>query len=100
MKKSKFFISLSAAIALTSSPSLADSESQEMEKCVATVNGKSLIKEHKADCNTPNYSCAGQNTENDKYAWISVPKGECAKIKIGDYSGLSPEIKEKLIEAK
>jgi uncharacterized membrane protein len=100
MKQSKILISLTAAIALNSSTALADNENEEMEKCIATVNGKSLIKEHKADCNTPHYSCAGKNAENDQYAWIIVPKGECAKIKIGDYSGLSKKVKEKLIETK
>ncbi len=99
MKKSKIFTSIATGIALVSTAALADSDNSAVEKCVATVNGKSLIKEHKADCNTANYSCAGQNTAKDLDAWIIVPKGACSKIKAGDFSGLSQELKDKLIGA-
>ncbi len=100
MKKSTIFMAVTTAAILTSTSSFADEVDIEMEKCIATVNGKSLIKEHKSDCNTTEYSCAGQNTAKDLDAWILVPKGECAKIKEGNFSGLSDDIKEKLIGSK
>jgi len=93
MKKSIIFTSITAAIALASGSSIAD---DVMEKCVINKDGKSLIKAHKADCSTSKYSCGGQNIANDPEAWIFVPKGECDKIKMGDYSGVNEDIKDKI----
>lgn len=70
---------------------------QDMEKCkVVDSHGKGLIKEHKSDCSSGSGSCAAHNKAGDPDAWIMVPKGECAKINAGDYSGISDEVKDKL----
>jgi uncharacterized membrane protein len=45
------------------------------EKCAG------IVKSGKNDCGTSKGSCAGTvKTDNDKEAWIYVPKGTCDKI--------------------
>lgn len=95
MNKSTIITAITAAISLTSVNSLATND-DNMEKCIINKNGKSLIKEHKADCNSGKSSCAGQNIKGDPTAWIFIPKGECAKINAGDFSGVSQDIKNKI----
>ena len=69
----------------------------DMEKCkVVDKDGKGLVKEHKADCASKGNSCAGHNKAGDPEAWIMVPKGECVKINVGNFTGISDEIKNKV----
>ena len=70
----------------------------DLEKChiIDKKTGKSLIKAHKADCNTSKHSCAGHNKAGDPEAWMMVPKGECEKINAGDISGLPKELQGKI----
>ncbi len=97
MKKSNIAIAFVTAITLASGAALAE----EMEKCqVVDKNGKGLIKAHKTDCKAAGHSCAGQNQAGDPTAWIMVPKGECAKINAGDFSGVNQIIKDKIEGAK
>lgn len=70
-----------------------------MERCKVVKDGKGMIREHKGDCKSLNKeksSCAGQNVAGDPEAWIFVPKGECAKVNMGDCSGLSAENRARL----
>lgn len=47
----------------------------DFEKCAG------IVKAGKNDCATSTNSCAGSSTkDNDKEAWIFVPKGTCDKI--------------------
>jgi uncharacterized membrane protein len=94
MKKKVIFVALTSAIAL--STNIALSEDIEVEKCVAMKNGRNIIKAYKADCATSTRSCAGQNNANDADSWITVPKGQCAKINKGDFKNISQNIKDKL----
>ena len=95
MKKSMVFAAITAALGLASTASFAE-EQLEMEKCQVVKDGKSLIKEHKADCKSKNHSCAGQNVAGDAESFILVPTGQCAKINAGDLSGVDEHIKDKL----
>lgn len=53
----------------------AHAASADMEKCAG------IVKAGKNDCGTSKLSCAGTSkVDGDKEAWISVPKGTCAKI--------------------
>ena len=99
MSKSGIFAAITAALTLTAGGVLAEGD---MEKCkVVDKNGKGLIKAHKADCNAaPSHSCSGQNKAGDALSWIMVPKGQCAKINAGDFSGVSQDIKDKIEGAK
>ena len=94
MKKSGIFAAVAAASTLIAGSALASIG--DMEKCTVVKDGKGLIKEHKSDCKATSTSCAGQNKAGDPKAWILVPKGECAKINAGDFSGVSPDIKDKI----
>lgn len=95
MKKLSIFTALSTAMAL--SISTAHGGAGSMEKCkVVGSDGKGLIKAAKADCAGAGQSCAGQNKAGDPNAWILVPKGQCAKINAGDFSGVSQSIKDKI----
>ena len=79
-----------------------------MEQCkvVDSKTGKGLIKAHKGACavscgtGSQKTSCAGANKAGDPNAFIIVPKGQCAKINAGDFSGVSKEIKNSIEEAK
>lgn len=93
MKKYDIFAAIAVAITLTSTSAFAE---QDMEKCKVIKDGKGLIKENKADCNSEISSCAGQNKAGDPEAWIIVPKGQCAKINAGDFSGVSQNIKDRI----
>jgi uncharacterized membrane protein len=92
MKKSSIFAAVAAATLMTGTAFAAD-----MEKCnVVDENGKGLIKESKADCKTSTSSCAGHNSAANPESWISVPKGECAKINSGDFSGVDKSVKDRI----
>ena len=98
MKKSSIFTSVATALTLSAGVALAKGGT---EKCIAVnKEGKNLIKEHKCDCKTSSHSCAGQNKAGEADAWITVPKGQCDKIKAGDLSGVSKETKAKIEEPK
>lgn len=93
----KMFLALGAALAVSVSASAA----VEMEKCkVVDKNGKGLIKASKGDCGGTNNSCAGNNLAGDPEAWIMVPKGQCAKINQGDFSGVDDSVKNRIETAK
>jgi uncharacterized membrane protein len=97
MNKSKLLASAFAVAALSFSSAQADVP-EGMEKCKAVDSeGKSIVREHQADCASKTGSCAGHNNAGDPEAWVMVPKGECDKINKGDMSGISDEIKAKLI---
>lgn len=93
MKKMSILTAIAAAASLVSSSAMAD---DTMEHCQVVKDGQGMIAAGKADCSTTSHSCAGQNTANDPSSWISVPKGECAKINAGELTGLSPETTNKL----
>lgn len=97
MKKSSIFMAVTTAITLTAGVAFADGD---MEKCKVIQDGKGLIKAHKADCAGASHSCAGQNKAGDAEAWIMVPKGQCSKINVGDFSGVGQDIKDKIEGAK
>ena len=75
-----------------------------MEECkvVDPKTGKGLIKAHKGSCGNPGEKgdCAGGNVAGDPNAFIIVPKGQCAKINAGDFSGLDAEFKDMIEGAK
>lgn len=59
----------------------------ETEKCAG------VIKAGKNDCGTSHSSCHGSiMVDNDKEAWIEVPKGTCERI-AGAYITTSPYAK-------
>ena len=100
MKKSKLLATAFslATISFTSAQAADVAKEGMMEKCKAVDSeGNSIIVEHKGDCASASGSCAGHNKAGDKEAWIMVPKGECDKINKGDMSGVSDEIKAKLV---
>ena len=100
MKKTAIFSAVAAAVTLTAGLAFANEETT-MEKCnIVDKSGKGLIKEHKADCKGTSHSCAGQNKAGDAQSWISVPKGQCDKVRAGDFSGISKETKDKIEGAK
>ena len=88
--------SISNAYAADDKTNAADAK-PNMEKCKA-VNSKgvNIIKEHMSDCSSKTSSCAGHNKAGDSDAWILVPKGDCAKINAGKFSGISKETMDKL----
>lgn len=60
-----------------------------MEQCtIVDADGNGMIKTNMAD--------SGPNPENDPSAWIWVPIGQCAKLNAGDYTGVSPDILQKI----
>ncbi|MGA2654876.1 MAG: DUF2282 domain-containing protein [Gammaproteobacteria bacterium] len=95
MKKWNILSTITTALALSSSFCLA---ADEMEPCVVVdKNGNNLVKAHQADCAVKGvHSCAGQNKDGEQGAFIEVPKGQCAKINAGDFSGVSNDIKSKI----
>jgi uncharacterized membrane protein len=95
MDKSILFTAVLAAVSLTSNVAWAEAD-DSMEKCTVVKDGKSLIKAHKGDCKGTNHSCAGQNAAGEADSWIIVPKGDCSKINSGDYTGMSPSIRDKV----
>lgn len=96
MKKVNLLATAFAAAALSLSSAQADAH-KDMEKCkIVDSHGKGLVKEHKGDCAGAANSCAGHNKSGDPTAWILVPKGECAKINMGDFSGVDESVKDKV----
>ena len=78
----KAFSTVVLAGMLTTSVAFA-TDMDDLEKCMVNKDGKSMIKASKAD--------GGMGTN----AWIWVPKGWCAKINSGDWTGVSDEVKAK-----
>ncbi len=92
MNKTKLLTTALAAASIA----ISGANAAKMEKCsVLNKDGKGLIKEGKGQCggNGSDHTCAGQNKANDPTAWIMVPEGECAKINMGDVSGVSDDVK-------
>ena len=97
MNKTKLLATAFAAAAFSVSSSYASEHEANMEKCKAVNSqGTNIIKEHMADCAGGPASCAGHNQAGDPEAWILVPKGDCAKINAGKFSGISKETMDKL----
>jgi hypothetical protein len=95
MKKLNILTAVTAALTLTSG--LAIANTNMMEPCsVMDSQGNNIIKAGKNDCKGMSHSCAGQAKMGDKDAYINVPKGECAKINTGDYTGISADTKSKI----
>lgn len=97
-------MAVAAAILISAGSAQAVSE-DSMEECkvVDPKTGKGLIKAHKGSCATTaseKGSCAGGNDAGDPDAFIIVPKGQCAKINAGDFSGVSDEVKDSIEGAK
>jgi len=67
---------LAAAMAVAlSTAAMHEASAAEMEKCYG------VAKAGHNDCQTANSSCAGTSKmDNQKDAFIAVPKGTCAKI--------------------
>ncbi|MFI4954461.1 MAG: DUF2282 domain-containing protein [Gammaproteobacteria bacterium] len=91
--------SISTPSAATTQAPANSNPNANMERCNVVKDGKGMIREHKGDCKASNpekNSCAGQNSAGEPEAWIFVPKGECAKINMGDCSGISQESRARL----
>ncbi len=73
---SLFKVTIAAALAAAVSLPLATAaQAQDTEKCYG------VVKAGKNDCQTATSSCAGTSKKDaQKDAWVSVPKGTCAKI--------------------
>ena len=96
MKNSTILAGVATALLLAVGSVQAADDMNGMEKCQVVKEGKGLIKAGKAACKTAAHSCAGENKDGDVDAWIMVPKGQCAKINAGDWTGVSEETKAKL----
>lgn len=111
MKKSAIVLAVAAAASLitgvaqaaddagTAHMKMNDAANASSEKCMVVKDGKGLIKAGKSDCKATSHSCAGNNKAGDPESWIYVPKGQCDKVKAGDMSGLSDELKAKIESA-
>lgn len=63
------------ALGLTSTGTVSAADAPKMEKCYG------ISKAGKNDCQTSSSACGGTATkDNQKDAWIYVPKGTCDKI--------------------
>jgi uncharacterized membrane protein len=63
------------ALGLGASASTAFAQKAETEKCAG------IVKAGANDCGTSKSACAGTSkVDRDPEAWISVPKGTCARI--------------------
>ena len=63
------------AVGLTAAGTSTLAAKNDMEKCAG------IAKAGKNDCGTSKSSCAGTaKADNDKEAWVLVPKGTCEKI--------------------
>lgn len=107
MKKSNILAAVAAAITFSAGTAFAAPDATttttttttttDTEQCkVVDKNGVGLIKAGMGQCKSAQHSCAGQNTAGDPNSWISVPKGQCAKINAGDLSGITQDIKDKI----
>ncbi|MGE0423906.1 MAG: DUF2282 domain-containing protein [Reyranellaceae bacterium] len=73
--KTSHLIIASAVAAAIGLPGTVLAQKAETEKCYG------ISKAGKNDCQTASSSCAGTAKKDaQKDAWISVPKGTCAKI--------------------
>lgn len=69
----------------------------EMEKCFIKKGDVGFIKEYKADCESADSKdCTATNKAGDPTAWILVPKGQCDKINMNNFEGVSEKIKAKI----
>ena len=67
------------AMGLTTVSNQALAAKEDFEKCAG------IVKAGKNDCATSTNSCAAAVTrDNDKEAWIYLPKGTCSKIVGGE----------------
>lgn len=75
---------LAAAMAVAlSAAAMQEAEAAEMEQCYG------IAKAGHNDCKTANSSCAGTSKMDDqKDAFIAVPKGTCAKIAGGSLKSM------------
>jgi len=74
INKSPIILAAAMAAAL-STTAIAPAHAAEMEKCYG------VAKAGKNDCQTANGSCAGSAVrDNQKDAFIALPKGTCDKI--------------------
>ena len=56
-------------------------EAQDKSTRAAAEKCAGIVKAGKNDCGTSYSSCAGTSkVDNDKEAWINVPKGTCERI--------------------
>lgn len=63
------------ALGLSSTAGLAFAAKGDTEKCAG------IVKAGQNDCGTSKSACAGTSrADRDAEAWITVPKGTCAKI--------------------
>ena len=77
MEKREFLLktAVAGAVALGLSATPALAAKPGMEKCAG------IVKAGKNDCGTSVSSCAGTATkDNEREAWIYLPKGTCEKI--------------------
>ena len=101
-QKLGIFAAVTAATALMSTaafaaaPAATPAADPAIEHCVALKDGKNIVADHKNDCKTPSHSCAGQAAAGSADSWINVPAGQCAKINMGDFSGIDAATKAKL----
>ncbi len=73
--KSTVLLSSAVAMAFAMAAAPQSATAAEIEKCYG------VAKAGKNDCATATTSCAGTSKVDDqKDAWIAVPKGTCAKI--------------------
>lgn len=71
---------------------MGSAQAAETEYCVVTnKNDVNVVKVGKADCNSMiKMNCTvGDNKADDKHAAILVPKGQCDKVKAGDFSDMT-----------
>lgn len=112
MKKSQILAAVAAAITVsaagtafaaptntTTTPTTpATPAASATEPCkVVGKDGMGLIKAGMGECKGAKHACAGQNAAGDADAWITVPKGQCAKINAGDMTGVSADIAAKIV---
>ena len=75
MKTSHLLIASAVAAAIGLPGTVLDQAKTETEKCYG------IVKAGQNDCQTATSSCSGTSKrDSQKDAWISVPKGTCAKI--------------------
>ncbi len=78
-----------STLPLTNQAIAIDPSNRTMEQCrVVDRDGNGLIKAYMAD--------SGPNLEGDADAWIWVPRGQCAHLNAGDYTGIAPQILDKI----
>lgn len=86
MKNSHALITtaIGGLLALAASPAVL-AQAEKMEKCYG------VVKAGKNDCQTAASACAGTSKkDNQKDAWIYLPKGSCEKIVGGSLAAAAP----------